>query len=60
MNEKTEYKSIIDSISSDPEMKSCFESLPQMVRESILMSGAEITSAQQLRALADNLMKKDR
>ncbi len=58
MNSNPEYKGTADHIRRDPEMRSCFESLPPIVRESILMSCDEISSAGQLRKLADELMRK--
>lgn len=55
MDKKLSCNSSYESITRNPELKSCFDALPQMVREGIMMSGIEVTSVEQLRKLADNL-----
>lgn len=49
-------KSIKQKIEENPEMNSYFASLPQMVRETIIMGGADINSAAELRSVAEKLM----
>jgi len=49
-------KSIKQKIEENPEMNSYFASLPQMIRETIIMSGAGINDAKDLRSVAEKLM----
>jgi len=55
-NTKTDCQTLADRLNADPEMKSCFDSLPQMVKENLMMSGADIENVQQLRSSADKLI----
>ena len=47
-----------NSICSSPEMQQYFNTLPEFIQETITQSGAQISTVQDLKACADNLMKK--
>ena len=52
-------KSVKQKIEENPEMNSYFASLPQMVRETIIMSSADINDVNALRSVAEKLMSGD-
>lgn len=44
-------------IANDPAMQQYFESLPAYVQENIKLAGMEITSLEELKSCAENLMQ---
>lgn len=47
-----------NSIFTNSEMQQYFNTLPEFVQETITQSGAQMSTVQDLKACADNLMKK--
>ncbi len=45
---------------NSPEIKQYFDSLPAFIQETVMQSGVQIETEEQLRQCAEKLMKKDR
>ena len=47
------------NVMQDPNMKQYFDTLPPSVQETIMQSGVQVDSLEQLKACAENFMKKN-